>query len=357
MKPVSGLCNMQCTYCFYQDESSKRKIKDYGLMKETTLEQVVRKAIEKTERVCTFAYQGGEPLLAGLDFYKKSIELQKKYNKKGVMIQNVIQTNGYELDEEWCEFFKINNFLVGVSLDGIKKTHDKFRKNKQGADTYFEIVNHIGILEQKGVDFNILTVVNNETATKIDRIYEFYKKKGFVYQQYIACIEPLGEEEGKQDYSISAVEYGKFLCRLFELWKIDIDKGEYISIRQFENWMDIVRGRMPEACEHRGICGLQTIIEADGSVFPCDFYALDSFLLGNINTDTWEEIEERRQQSGFLERSHNHTIDCLECKYFRVCRGNCNRYRVDGKHILCEGYRYFFDRYLEELIKIAERTV
>lgn len=354
MKPVSGKCNMDCSYCFYRDEINKREIGDYGLMKEETLEQIIKKAIEKAERECVFAYQGGEPTLAGIDFYKKSMEYQKKYNMKGIRIQNVIQTNGYGIDAEWCEFFKKNEFLVGVSLDGIKITHDKFRKSQSGEDTYFKIIEHIELLKEYEVEFNILTVVNKAVASKIDRIYENYRKRGFLHQQYIICMEPLGEAGGKRDYSLSPKEYGEFLNRLFELWRIDIQNGRKIYIRQFENWINIVRGEMPEACEQRGICGRQIIIEADGSVFPCDFYALDSYKIGNIIESTLEEIEENRKTLGFIERSYNHVQDCLDCEFFRICRGGCNRYREEGKNIFCEGYRKFFEEKYELLLKIAK---
>lgn len=354
MKPVSSKCNMHCDYCFYKDESSKREIFDYGFMTNETLEQIVKKAISAAKRECVFAYQGGEPTLAGLSFFEKSMEYQREYNRSGIKIQNVIQTNGYDLDEKWCQFFKENHFLVGISLDGIKSTHDKFRKSTQGEDTYFRILQGIELLKEYEVDFNILTVVNKETAGKIDRIYENFKKRGFLYQQYVACMEPLGETEQKNSYSIKADEYGKFLCRLFELWKIDIKNGREVYIRQFENWLSILKGGIPEACEHRGICGMQTIIEADGSVYPCDFFVLDEYKIGNILENSLEEIEQNRRNSSFIETSYNHSEACLNCEYFRLCRGNCNRYRIKGKHIFCQGFQYFFKEKYDELLDMAK---
>lgn len=353
MKPASGRCNMQCNYCFYKDEMTKRSICDFGIMKDETIELIVKKSIEKAKRECVFAYQGGEPTLAGISFFEKSIEYQKKYNVKGIKIQNVIQTNGYEIDENWCRFFRENNFLVGVSLDGVKYTHDMFRKNVKGEDTYFTVIKNIDMLKKYNVDFNILTVVNKVTANKIGKIYEHYAKMGFYYQQYIACMEPVGDKACNHSYSITPQEYGSFLCRLFELWKIDKEKGKEIYIRQFENWLTILRGGVPEACEQRGICSAQLIIEADGSVYPCDFFAMDDYIIGNIHKDSLEEIEEKRKNSGFIEASYNHTKECLECKYFRVCRGNCNRYRVQGKHSLCLGFWNFFEQKYEDLVKMS----
>lgn len=354
MKPVSGKCNMSCDYCFYKDESSKREVYDYGVMDSNTLEHIVKKTIQAAKKECVFAYQGGEPTLAGISFFEKSMEYQKKYNKNGIKIQNVIQTNGYGLDEKWCRFFKDNSFLVGVSVDGIKSTHDKLRKNVKGEDTYFTILKGIELLKEYEVDFNVLTVVNKITASKVDRIYETYGKMGFLYQQYIPCMEPLWETKKDKRYSISDIEYGEFLCRLFELWQIDIKKGKEVSIRQFENWITILRGGVPEACEQRGICGVQTIIEADGSVYPCDFFVLDEYRIGNILENTLDEIEDNRKNSGFIETSYNHSKDCLDCKYFKLCRGNCNRYRQNGIHCLCQGFYNFFENKYEELVRLAQ---
>lgn len=353
MKPASGKCNMQCGYCFYKDEISKREVCDYGIMKEETLEQIIKKAIEKARKECVFAYQGGEPTLAGIAFFEKSMEYQKKYNVRGIRIQNVIQTNGYQMGEKWCDFFKRNNFLVGISLDGIKSTHDRFRRSTKGEDTYFTIIKNIELLKKYGVDFNILTVVNKVTANKIGKIYESYRKMDFQHQQYIACMEPLWETESKNEYSLTAAEYGQFLCRLFELWLIDRKNGKEIYIRLFDNWLAILKGENPEACEQRGICGVQTIVEADGSVYPCDFYALDSYKIGNINENTLEEIDENRRKSGFIETSYNHSEECLNCDYFRLCRGNCNRYRINGNHLLCNGFKTFFDKNYNVLVKLA----
>lgn len=353
MKPASGKCNMECSYCFYKDEISKREVGDYGMMSTKTLECIIEKAIDKANKECTFAYQGGEPTLAGITFFEKSMEYQKKYNVKGIRIQNVIQTNGYHIDEMWCQFFKKNNFLVGVSLDGIKNTHDRFRRNIKGEDTYFVILRNIELLKKYEVEFNILTVVNKITANKIGRIYENYRKMDFQYQQYIACMNSLGESKFENEYSLTAEEYGKFLCRLFELWMIDRENGREVHIRQFENWLRILNGGIPEACEQRGICARQTVIEADGSIFPCDFYALDSYKIGNINENTLEESDKNRERSGFIESSYNHSEECLNCEYFAVCRGNCNRYRIGGKHFLCAGYKMFFEKNYNVLVRLA----
>lgn len=360
IKPASGLCNMRCKYCFYTDEMNKREQGSYGIMTLETLEAVIRETLRFAQGECTIAYQGGEPTLAGLDFFRKSMELQKKYNINQVKISNALQTNGYELDEEWCRFFAEHHFLVGLSVDGIKAVHDAYRKDAAGQDTYFRILETAGRLEAHKVDFNVLTVVNGKTAPKIRRIYEQYHKLGFRYQQYIPCLDPLGEKPGGHEYSLTPRAYGQFLIDLFELWEIDYRKGKQPYIRQFENWVGILMGLQPEACDQRGVCNIQNIVEADGSVYPCDFYVLDKYRIGNLKHDSFETIYRNREASGFLESSRNHDSGCLECPYIALCRGGCRRHRdgtmeseTGGRNYFCEAYRMFFGRWGERLAEIA----
>ena len=189
---------------------------------------MIRETLAFAEGSCTIAFQGGEPTLAGLDFYRECIRLEQKYNTKNVRIDHALQTNGYVLDEEWCRFFAKNRFLIGLSVDGIKATHDCYRKDADGQDTYFRILEAAKKLEAAGVDFNVLTVVNGKTAPKIRRIYENYKKLGFSWQQYIACLDPIGEEQGQQEYSLTPEAYGKFLIELFDLWEMDLRQGRCV---------------------------------------------------------------------------------------------------------------------------------
>lgn len=361
IKPASGLCNMRCSYCFYADEMDRREQGSYGIMTEDTLEEVIRKALLFAERECSFVYQGGEPTLAGLGFFRKSMEFLEKHNVNHVRIYNSLQTNGYALDEEWCRFFAENDFLIGLSVDGVKVTHDAYRRGTAGEETYLRVIQAARLLEQHHVQFNVLTVVNGKTAPKIRRIYEQYAKLGFRYQQYITCLDPLGEETGAREYSLTPKVYGQFLIDLFELWDIDLRKGKQPYIRQFENWIGILMGRHPEACDQCGVCNVQNVVEADGSVYPCDFYVLDGYRLGNLKEHTFEEIYERRLESGFLESSRNHDEGCRKCRYFSLCRGGCRRQREvfgseqeSSRNILCEGYRMFFDKYFERMKEIAK---
>lgn len=358
IKPASGLCNMRCKYCFYTDVMENRQQASYGIMTEEVLKAVIQKTLAYAEKECTIAFQGGEPTLAGLDFFRKCLQLEKDCNIHKVRISHVLQTNGFLLDEEWCGFLAENKFLTGLSVDGIKATHDVYRKDAFGNDTYFHTLNAARLLKNAGAEFNVLTVVNSKTAARINRIYENYKKQGFVWQQYIACLDPIRPDEGNQEYSLTPAAYGQFLIDLFRLWALDFEQGKQPFIRQFENYIGILLGKYPEACEQRGICGCQNVIEADGSVYPCDFYVLDEYRLGNLTKDSFDLIEERRKETGFVSQSLNHTEKCRKCRYFPVCRGGCRRHReqpgtVWGENYFCESYKIFFDECLPKMQEIA----
>lgn len=354
IKPASGLCNLRCRYCFYYDEMKNRSQQSFGLMNFETIENIISKTLFFTEKECTIAYQGGEPTLAGLDFFRKTIEFQNKYNTKNITIHNAIQTNGFIIDEEWAKFFKENNFLVGISLDGLKKTHDTNRITPDGSGSFQRIMNNIDILKKYKVDFNILTVVNRMTAENIERIYAFYKKCGFDYQQYIACMNPFGEELMLHDYSMSAKMYGEFLNRLFDLWYEDLQKGEQPYIREFENYVQIAAGYPPEACSMRGSCGIQYVVESDGGVYPCDFYVLDEMKLGNLNTDSFDELDKKRREIRFIEESVQLPDECKNCEYLKMCRNGCRRNRYDNKNCYCESYKTFFSHTSEKFQDIAD---
>lgn len=359
IKPASGNCNLRCEYCFYYDTMEKREKASYGFMSEETLEAVLRQALSYAEGSCTIAFQGGEPTLCGLDFYRKVMELEQKYNINHVRIDNALQTNGYGLDREWAEFFRDNHFLVGVSLDGGPKLHDYYRKNRKGEGSFYKVMEHVELLQKTGVEFNILTVVNGRTAPQIRRTYEFYRKNQLNYLQFIACLDPLGEEPGKREYSLTPEVYGKFLIDLFELWYQDLLQGRQPYIRQFENYIAILLGQVPEACDMRGICGMQYVVEADGSVYPCDFYVLDAYRLGNFREQTVEEIDRVRESIGFLQESLHREEACGQCRYASLCRGGCrrNRQKDDGYHqYFCRSYQMFFDACLPKLVEIARRV-
>jgi uncharacterized protein len=359
IKPASGLCNMECDYCFYCDEANKRLQKSYGFMSEETLKNVIRKTILRAEGHISYAFQGGEPTLRGIEFFKKVLYYQSKYNKNNIKVTNALQTNGYAINEEWCKFFHDHQFLIGVSIDGVQETHNAYRHDKTGAGTYEKIVHATKLMDQYEVEYNILTVVNKKTAENIEQIYQDYKARNWNYQQYIACLEPLEEERGKKEYALTPKEYGSFLIKLFHLWYSDLQAGKQPYIRQFENYLAILLGYRAECCDQNGVCGIQNVVEADGSVYPCDFYMLDEYRLGNFNYNQLDEIYEKSREIQFIERSLLLSKECKECKYFPICKGGCQRNRdlnADTnlyENYLCEGYYLFFEACYDSMVQAS----
>lgn len=357
IKPASGMCNIRCKYCFYRAEAQSREIESYGFMTEETLEQVIKKTIDFSDTACTFAYQGGEPTLRGLAFFEKSMEYQKKHNTKKLQISNAIQTNGIGLDEDWAKFFKENNFLVGISLDGTNFTHDTFRVDSKGNGTFETVLYGIALLKKYDVDFNILTVVNSLTAKKTSTIYEFYKQNNFDYLQFIPCLNPIGQEKERFPYYLTPKAYSQFLRTLFDLWYNDFKEGTIVHIQQFEGYLKMLLGMPPDLCGMSGVCSYQNVIEADGEVYPCDFYVLDEYKLGNLNEVNFTKINEKRKEIQFVEQSMEMHKDCNACKYVTICRGGCRRHR-NPKNFFCTSYYEFFEytiSRLKELAKIVAR--
>lgn len=358
IKPASGNCNLHCEYCFYSDEMANRKKSSYGYMSEETLELVISKTLSQAEGSCTFAFQGGEPTLCGIDFFRKAIALEEQYNTNHVQIYNAVQTNGYSLDGQWAQFFTENQFLVGVSLDGGPKVHDYYRKTASGKETFLRVMKGISFLREAGAQFNILCVVNDRSARRIRQTYGFYRRNGFHYLQFIPCLDPLGEPPGSRPYSLKPEVYGEFLIQLFELWHRDLQRGEQPYIRQFENYVGILLGRRPKACDMVGHCGKQYVTEADGSVYCCDFYVLDEYRLGNFHDHTLEEMDRAREEKHFIEESLIKPEACQECQYASLCRGGCRRTRQEEngyRQYFCKSYQMFFEHCLPDLVEIARR--
>lgn len=361
IKPSSANCNIDCKYCFYKCLSSNREEYSKGFMTEETLEQLVRQAFDYAEDYVAFAFQGGEPTLAGIPFFRRAVELQRKYNTKGLVVENTLQTNGILIDEEWAKFLAENHFLVGLSLDGPKKIHDGCRKSVQGEGTFERVMHTISLLEQYHVDHNILSVVTNEAAAKASYLYKFYRRNGFSYVQLIPCMDEPGRK-GSGAYNPFAVEpesYGKFLCEIFDLWYADFCRGEQMDIRMLSNLAQMAAGYSAEECGMNGCCNCYFVVEGDGSVYPCDFYCMDEWKLGTLETPFRQLVTSERARA-FVEPSEYVSKKCRECPYFSLCRGGCRRWRepfTEGKpslNYLCRAYEIFFAHCSERILKLGE---
>lgn len=357
IKPASSGCNLNCVYCFYNDVADKRKIKNYGIMNEKTLENMVKKVFNETEFLVNFAFQGGEPTLAGIDYFKKFHKLVEKYNTNNIKVSFSLQTNGTLINKNWTALFKKYNYLIGISLDGNKEIHNSFRIDKNGNDTFTKVQKTLNLLKKEKIEFNILTVVNKMTAQNGALIYRFFKNNGFRYFQFIPCLDELYCKE-KKEYTLTDIDYGNFLNSTFELWYEDIMNGKKVSVRYFDNIIKIVLGEEPESCDMVGHCNVNAIIEADGSIYPCDFYVLDEFKLGNINEKSYTEILSSKKEQDFLNSSLVIENSCKICDYFKLCRGGCKRHKEltetgEYKNRFCRSYLMFFEKNMKKIIEVA----
>jgi len=361
IKPSSNDCNLNCTYCFYQSLANSRSVKSYGKMKIETLEAIVAKGLAYADGFCSFAFQGGEPTLVGLGFYEQLIRFEKKYRKnKRIKISNSIQTNGMIIDEKWADFLHKNDFLVGLSLDGSRDTHDAFRKDAAGKGSFNKVMHAANTLNRHQVNYNILTVISSATVRHAGQIYDLYKKNNFKYLQFINCLDPLNTKPGVQSYSPKPKKVGAFLNSLFDRWYQDFKMGSYVSIRYFENLLSIILGEKPEACNMSGNCQNNIVIEADGSVYPCDFYVNGEWKTGNIKLDSIGQLLASEKASDFINESLKLSETCNNCKWLWLCKGGCRReceplHDSAGRtNYFCEAYRMFFEYAYGRLEQVAK---
>lgn len=360
IKPASGDCNLRCRYCFYKDETDRRETPSYGVMSVQTLEQIVKKAMEYADMQCTIGFQGGEPTLAGLDFFRTYIELVKKYNRKGLEVAHTLQTNGTLLTDEWAAFLKQNNFLVGLSIDGTACIHNQLRTDAAGRGSFDRVWRGMELLKKHEVDFNVLTVATKQSAAHAAEIYDFFVENGLLFHQYIPCLAPL-DAEGCGDYAVTAEEYGQFLCDLFDRWYEGQAQGKPVYVRYFENLAGMLLGYPPENCGMCGRCVNQYVVEADGGVYPCDFYVLDDYRLGSLVTDSFDDLNRKEKEIGFIQASLKPEPECLRCELGGLCRGGCRRDRqlsdmqTLGKSCFCAAYRKFLPYAVPRIVELLKK--
>lgn len=357
IKPASGLCNMRCVYCFYSDVRAHRQVSDYGIMTADTLETLIRRAVICADGVLNLAFQGGEPTLAGKEYFRTLLKLEKKYSNRGLKIQNSIQTNGLVLDGEWIDIFREGRFLVGVSVDGTETIHDRYRIDASGRPTWERVRENIGKLKAAGVDYNVLCVVNGTVARAPEEVFRGLEQH--TYMQFIPCLDGFGGTGA--EWSLTAEDYGRFLIATYDLYEQRFRTGKPVSIRNFDNWIGMLNGCPPENCALSGRCGNYFLIESDGSVYPCDFYVLDEWKMGNIRETNFKTLSASETGERFRCESLPVPDSCRACPWFNLCRNGCKRDReplraCDGpaKTRLCASHRAFFTARYDRLCRLAK---
>ncbi len=359
VKPASSACNLRCDYCFYEDASNHRMVKNTGVMPTSMVDTLLREAysLAKPGTTVHFAFQGGEPTLAGLDFFRYFVKQAGALCPAGVKTGFAIQTNGVLLNEEWASFLKGEGFLVGLSLDGFKDLHNFHRMDLRKNGSWNTVCRALKVLQAHGVPVNALCVVTSHAARKPEKIYAEFKKLGIQYMQFIPCLDPVGTERGTQPFSLTPQAYADFLCRLFDLWYADWANGCYRSIRLFDDYIHILLGENESTCSSCGRCGGYFVVESDGSLYPCDFFALDPWKIGALTERPLAELAQSSQAAAFLHWRSSKPAECEACPWRGVCNGGCKNDWIeadDGPHnYFCSTFQQFFGHAMPRLLAVA----
>ena len=359
-KPVGAVCNLACDYCYYLEKSNMYASAPRRVMSDELLEDFIRKYIgAQTSPHVLFTWHGGEPLMRPLSFYRRAVELQRKY-AAGRVVENSLQTNGTLLTDEWCRFFRDNNWLIGISIDGPEKWHDACRRTRSGKPSFANVMRGIDLLNKHGVEWNAMAVANSTNADHPEEFYDFFRGIGCQYLQFTPVVERITthadgrhlaavEDEARlAPFSITPGAWGRFLCGVFDRW-VRQDVGR-LFVQLFDatlaNWV----GEQPGLCSMAKVCGHAAAIEHNGDVYSCDHYVFPQYRLGNISRDSLIDMMYGEKQTRFgLDKQARLTRQCRECSYLFACNGECpkNRFalsihREPGQNYLCAGYYRFF---------------
>lgn len=363
IKPASSLCNMRCGYCFYEDVSARRQAKSCGVMSRETARSLIQSAFEAADAggKVIFAFQGGEPTVAGIEFFRAFLEMEREYRRPGVAVEHAIQTNGLLLDDAWMNLFAQGHFLVGLSLDGTKQLNDLYRLDADGKSSWNRAARALVLLQRRGIEHNLLCVVTGQCAAHPQKVYQSLKKLGGQYLQFIPCLDPLEEAPGRRAYSLLPEQYGAFLCTLFDLWYADWRAGRYVSIRLFEDYVHLAMGLPAGSCASSGHCGSYCVVEGDGSLYPCDFYVLDKWKLGSIYTGSILGAVQSETAQRFLAEGEQPLAECTACRWRSLCNGGCKRNWINEngqiKNYYCPAFKAFFEHAASRLAEIAAAEI
>ena len=374
LKPAGSLCNLGCAYCYYLDKADI-----YGgrepRMSEAMMETVVREYIAANDvPEVVFNWHGGEPLVLGLDFYRKAMDFQRKY-AGGKTVFNTLQTNGTLLTPEWADFLKEHHFLVGISIDGPRDIHDKYRRDKGGAPTFDKVLHGLRLLQEHGVEFNTMSTVNKASEGRGLEVYQFLKSLGSRYMQFMPVVEhvkdgrivsPAADGTRLAPWSVSSRGFGRFMCEIFDHW-VRNDVGRcFVGLfdATLANWCGVT----PGTCAYDRTCGGNSVIEHNGDLYPCDHFVYPQHKLGNIaETPLRTMMESPRQVKFGIDKRNALPEKCFRCKYLHLCNGECPKHRFNrteagetGLNALCEGYYRFYDHtapYMQKMRELLEQEL
>ena len=379
-KPIGAICNIDCKYCYYLEKEQLYPETKNFRMTDAMLENYVRQYIEAQQvPEIGFAWQGGEPTILGVEFFRKAVALQKKYCPPGKHVTNALQTNGTLLNDEWCQFFRENGFLIGLSIDGPRDLHDYYRVDKGGGPTFDKVTRGLGLLKKHQVEYNTLTVLNRQNSRRPLDVYRFLREHGSGFMQFIPLVERVGaagsfaappdpagigndstpaEISPVTPWSVESGQFGEFLCTVFEEW-VRNDVGN-VFIQLFEVQLAVWMGLPAALCVFAETCGSAMAMEHNGDLFSCDHYVYPQFKLGNIAEKSITELAHSDFQQKFgTDKRDTLPKYCRECEVKFACNGECPKHRFiktpdgeDGLNYLCAGYKRFFnhvDPYMKQM--------
>ncbi len=360
LKPASSACNLRCKYCFYTDLAGKRDTFCFGAMSQKTGEKIllnVKRDLESGDSV-TIAFQGGEPTLVGLDWYRDFIPKAEEILKDH-RLEFALQTNATRLDEQWAQFLHDHRVLVGISIDGLPRFHNGCRPDLQGNGTYNRVMESVALMRKYQVEFNVLCTLTSDIARHPNQIWNWICQNDFSFVQFTPCLDEL-DTPGKSPYALHPKKYASFYIRMFELWFQDYRRGKYRSIKLFDDVVNLLAYGIPTACGIHGECQCQLIVESDGSTYPCDFYCVDQYRLGDLREDSFAEMTQSQVAKSFLIRPREKMRPCDSCPYRNFCGGGCRRMQ---REVYCApgdkecGYREFLDYAMPALQQIALQQI
>ncbi|MDD4823392.1 MAG: anaerobic sulfatase-maturation protein [Bacteroidales bacterium] len=359
LKPIGAVCNLNCSYCYYLGKEQLYPNRKNYQMSDELLTKFTEMYIESQPSPdVLFTWHGGETLLRDLSFYKKAIQLQHRFGR-GKRIQNALQTNGILLNDDWCRFFKDNDFLIGISIDGPEDIHDHYRKNKGGLGTFRQVMRGIELLQKHGVEFNTMGVIHDYNAKRPLEVYHFLKEIGSKYMQFSPIVERISANQkllsvndpdvGQPgSWNVTPKEFGSFYTTIFDEWVFN-DVGEYY-IQLFDSTLANMVGVPPGACIYAEECGHATALEFNGDLYACDHFVFEEYKLGNIYKSSLIEMMLSPKQLNFgLDKKRLLPAQCKQCPYLKLCNGECPKNRFletsdgeSGLNYLCEGYRDYY---------------
>jgi uncharacterized protein len=363
-KPIGPVCNIRCDYCFYLEKQALFRAGEQYRMPDKVLSAFIAKYIaSQPTPVVEFVWQGGEPTLLGIDFFRRVVELQKPFAKEKV-IANSLQTNGTLLDDEWCRFLKRHEFMVGISLDGPKEIHDRYRKDRKGRGTFEQVMRGLKVLQEHRIEYNVLACVGRDTAARPLDVYRCLRGAGIEFIQFTPVVERREGQGEVTPWSVEPEAWGDFLIAIFEEW-VRNDVGK-VFVMNFEWALNAWIGNPSPVCVHARQCGRSLVIEHNGDVYACDHCVYPEYRLGNILSDDLAKMVRESLESGFgVSKETALPGWCRDCDVLAACRGGCPKHRFastcqdePGLHYLCEGYRKFFlhiRKYLRVMAQLLEK--